>query len=68
MAELIFWISSTQVENERDFFITRVFSWARRLSFTIKNLYMLTFTNKHLQLHEHLNNEDVKYEYFDMME
>ena len=49
MAELIFLIASTQVENEHDFSIAGIFSQAQQSSLTIKNLAMLTFINKNLQ-------------------
>ena len=68
MAELILSISQNQVENEPDFSIERVFSRARRMCLTIKNLAMLTFINKRSQLHEKLNDKDVKYEDIDMTE
>ena len=62
MDELIFSITPTQVENERDFSIVGVFGRAWRLSPTIEKLTILTVINKHLELYEQLNNEDVKYE------
>ena len=49
MAELIFSIAPTQVENEHDFSIAGIFSQAQQSSLTIKNLAMLTFINKNLQ-------------------
>ena len=68
MDELIWSITLTKVENERDLSIAGVFSRAQQFHFTIKDLAMLTFTNKNLQLHEQLNDEDVKDEDIDLME
>ena len=68
MAKLIFSIAPNQVENEHDFSIAIVFSRARQLILSTKNLAILTFINKILQLHEQLNNEDVKYKDINLME
>ena len=68
MEKLIFSIYPSQVENERDLSIAGVFSRARQSSLTIKNLDMLTFINKNVQLHEQFNNEDLEYGYIDLME
>ena len=67
MDKLIFSIYPSQVENERDLSIAGVFSRARQSSLTIKNLDMLTFINKNVQLHEQFNNEDVEDGYIDLM-
>ena len=67
MSKIIFSIAPTQVENERDLSNVGVFSQAWISSLNIKNLDMLTFINKILQLNEPLNDEDVKYEDIDPM-
>ena len=68
MAELIFSISPTQVEKECCLFIALVLSRAQWLIRTIRNLYMPTFSNKILQLHEQLNYKYVKDEYINILE
>ena len=68
MAKLIFSIAPTQIEKESDFSIMVVFSQAQWSSLMIKNLAILTFINKKLQLHEKLKNKDVKDEDIDVME
>ena len=68
MAELIFSISPTQVENEFNFSIAGFSSSGRWPAFTIKNLDMLTFINKNLQFHEQLKYEYLKDEDIDLME
>ena len=68
MHKLIFSITPTQFENERNFSIAGVLIQEQRSSLTIKNLAMLTFINNNLQLHEKLNDEDVEYEDIDLRE
>ena len=68
MDELILSISPTQVKNENYFPIAEVFSQARRSSLTIKNLDMLIFTSKNIQLHEQFNDEYIKDEDINLTE
>ena len=68
MAKFKFSISPIQVENYLNFSISGVFGWAQQSSLTIEKLAMITFINKNSQLHEQLNNEDVKDEDINIME
>ena len=65
---MILSIAPIQVENERNLSIAGLFSRVRQWSLTIENLAMLTFINKNSQLHEKLNDEDVKDEDINLTE
>ena len=67
IAKLIFSIAPTQVENENNFSIAGAISQARLSIPTKKNLAILTFIKKRLQLHEQLYYEYLKIEDIDLI-
>ena len=52
MFKMIFSVVPLQVENERDFSISSVFSQAQRSALTVNNISTLTFINKNIVIHE----------------
>ena len=59
LAEIVFCIPPSQIENERDFSLAGVIRRSRRASFTAKNLGMLVYINKNKDVVEKLEKTNI---------